>query len=438
MNRFRSNSGQLFKKYRVNQSGTEIGIDWEIQDFDDLARKSKILFDTLDDKYNKYLDSYFKILDLIQGEGSQFNDSDDIVNTAIRQIQDDNGILDQLEQVLDNEFTGKKDNLIKNLKTSFSGNSYLIQSLDDYIKNYDNFFKAFNKVVDFTEETQTNFRQETLLHQFVLKSGNDTLKEIFLDENTMSALRKDKNIFKLKVEAAKNKTGNYILDAQTGRYKYNINLSTRYGLAEKTLTSAFEKAGKKGIYKSNTYNLNDTSNYYGSLWNKFLNAGLLDQAGQTLGLGRINEAFYAALFSGVPEDMLRDFQLYGYNTDNLPWYHGGDQTFSINGQRINMSQKSFDFSKSDTTTYGIDITSWDSLQRLGQWYQNPKAIAEKVTQYYQDAQEISAIWGDDMESVVSNLIQREENITPVENGLTDIMSDITQQAVALGLEVVSS
>lgn len=395
-----------YVKYSRNKNGFSVDIDWDSIDFDKIIEQADIIYNGdsttsgLNDLYEAYSNAYLALFSLLQ-HSHEIRQNDDPLKLLLQEQFENNSILDQLDAVLNNEFNQQSTMNLANLLFT-QNNDYANQLgnlINNYLIAYNNFYEQFVETIHFTEELNSYIRNETALHQFGILTDKNTMIYSLIDEKNMNQLRRDQSIFKLQVSLAKDEAGKLL--QQNGQYQIaNIDLQTKFGLTQQNIIDSFINIQKnnKGFLYYKEFKLSDTQGY-GNWAAQFINSSYNGQnkpitngKDYILGWGRLNEA---AMWSGLQspteaQGQLLMAQLVGVPLDNLPWYYGGDQNFTLNGKRYSISQKSFDFRYNKNASYGVGISSLYSLKYLESLYKDPSSLAAKYSQNYQNVLEESA------------------------------------------------
>ena len=340
-----------------NKFGQEVSINFD--NLDSLFATGPEIFSALDEAKQNFESLYMKLITLFEEMRGEIINSKDLndpklIEKELRKIRMDEGsILGDLQQVLEGEFTGLNDNLFVRLKNNTQMTPELNKLLTDYVNSYTTYYNAFCSATEFGEKIGTTLRNEKQLHQmgFLTEKG---LTEVFMDEKTMAAFRQDRNIFFFFLEAAKDSTGRYLIE--NGQAKIiRTSLSTRYGLTENniidSISNLYQQQNNIGFIKTRTVLAG--SNTYNLAMDLFGDEQLL--------AGRWSEAMMSGFIKGNINNIDTTSEEF---RDNLMWFWGGDQNFTYNGQRYQISQKNLDLLNYTNSNYGFRLGTLNSLESI--------------------------------------------------------------------------
>ena len=343
-----------------NKFGQTITLNFD--NLDSLMATGPQIFEALDEAKQNFEKLYIELINIFeQLRGQRINsealNDPKLIEKELHRIRmDQNDILGDLEKVINGEFTGLNDNMVQKLLNNNQVNSDLNSLLNNYINTYTTYYNKFCEATSFSEKVGTTMRGEKQLHQFGFLSEKG-LTEAYLDEKAMSAFRQDRNIFRLRLEAEKDASGRFLIDNNGMINIKRTSLSTRYGLTESNIIDSVAQIQKQNIgfirqrtvSNPNDINVKSTYNFATQLWGD-----------DNLLAGRWNEAMLAGFISNNPNIDTRSSEF----RDNLMWFWGGDQNFSFNRQRFQISQKGLDFISYNNSGYGFRLGSLKSLETI--------------------------------------------------------------------------
>ena len=370
-----------------NRYGQEVTLNFD--KLEDLMKTGPQIFSALDEAKANFEDLYMTLItefERIRGQmidEKQLEDPD-LIRKQLQLLRMDEGsILGDLEKVINGEFSGLDDNLITRLQSNSQVSPELNGLLTDYVNAYTTYYNAFCKATEFGEKVGTQLRGEKQLYQFGLLTEKG-LTDIYMDSKTQGAFIQDRNIFRLRVESAKDAAGRYIIDSGQSTI-LRTSLSTRYGLKEDDILKGIERLqqqpdqigflrARTALQGSETYNLAKR---------------LYDDP--NLLAGRWSEAMLSGFIHGDTENIKTDSKEF---RDNLMWFWGGDQNFSYQQQRFSVSQKNLSFLNKSDSQYGFRVGSLHSLEYIRDLM---------FTQSSQQNEVWSGYWGED---AASNFLNR--------------------------------
>ena len=376
-------------------------IDFNFEGLQKSFKKAKDIFQgegNLEELYEKYLESYYELIDILSAsgakniKGAQKLDNQNLLKEIEKTVLNQNDIISDLKSILNNEFDN---DLIQNLKnTKLNTAPELMSKLEQYSINYEKFFNKFNDAVDFLEEAGSSFRNEKVLHQFLLQTDS-SLQQIFLNEEVMRGLRRDRSMFKLQVSATKNKAKEFITYTDgkfAGRIKDSISLKTRQDLLYSDVMASMDRAYGAADPTKRLYVISNLDRYdSNTILNQLYGKQLLNDKGNILKLGRLNEIMEHAILQQDPQAYINSLQQNQVMPlDTLSWLFGGDQTFTVNGQRYYLSQKSIDFrhrirDNTDLSGIGFSFSRFSTLLSAGNLFTDYDLLEETLINNWQDS-----------------------------------------------------
>lgn len=329
-----------------------------------LFDSGRSVYRDLNSTKNSFYGSFNKLASIFEDmRGSKISIDEmsdpDFISKELKRIVAEDSVLDGIQKMLNGEFSGRDDGFVIDLLEGSNkiSDPDLWKALNEYIDNYDAYYKSFSNTVSFMENLGQAVRGEKVLHQFGFLTDS-AYKEVYLDETSMNAFRQDRDIFRLRVQAVKDDFGRYVFDSggNVTLDEYTA-LATRANLSFDTFNMSLNRLMNQdiGVYASKTYGLDSG---YGSIAQQLFND-------PTFSRGRGNEALLFGLIQGDmtglnPEDF----------KDNLPWYWGGDQNVMIGNERYNISQKGINF-QAGGNAFGFQLSSEHSLEYFASLLYDP-------------------------------------------------------------------
>lgn len=339
-----------------NKRGITVTIDLDMDKTTSLLEEGSSVYRNLDSAKDEFYAAFSRLAHIFEDiRGDRISDYElkdpDFLKKELARITSEDSVLSGIQKMLNGEFTGREgENLLLGLYENdmVTSNTDLMKALTGYVSSYDKYFTQFNNTIGYMESLGSTIRGEKVLHQFGFVNEN-SYREVYMDESTMKLFRQDRDIFRLRVQSAKDEVGRYVFNNDDQAIIKKTGMVTRSNLQYDTLSNSLDALSKTngiGLFFDARYGENSKyGNLAVSLFNDSSFAG-----------GRANEALLAGMIRGDPTGLNpNDYK------DNLAWYWGGDKNIMIDGQRYNISQKSINFDAGGNA-YGFQLSSEKSLQ----------------------------------------------------------------------------